>query len=531
MSHIFAIIAAVLSGILLWASFPPGNQAYLTWFGLVPLLIALKGKRLTGAFCLAYVCGLIFFFSHFHWINSVDNYKYLHHFLLGFYLSVYFGYFGLAFAYTASRLSFPSALLAAPFFWVALEYFRSNFSFLALPWGLLGHSQSQYPVLIQTSEFAGVYGVSFIIAASNTSIVSLYYLIKYRLAGPQKKLELQPMKGLVYIAILGLIIFFLSTIYGFIKTSKSMHGKTFKVALIQGNIEQSRKWDPAYAHEIIEIYKGLTRQALKKFPNLVVWPEAATPGSITRNRMLFKDITQLVDSADANLLLGSTHLQKFNVKHKESAKYSNSAFLLRPQINIKSIQRYDKIRLMPFGEYLPEKNTIPWDQIGVPEIDEFLPGDDYTIFKLDDMRFSTTICWENLIAEHVRKFVQNGAQLIINITNEAWFGKTPAPYQFLAMNVFRAVENGLYVVRCANTGISCIIDPCGRVVKRVRDNTGKDIFVRGYIGAEIYPRTRMTIYTTYGEWFVWLSMAVSLVSIVTGLMRDMRLSRIKRRET
>jgi apolipoprotein N-acyltransferase len=118
-----------------------------------------------------------------------------------------------------------------------------------------------------------------------------------------------------------------------------------------------------------------------------------------------------------------------------------------------------------------------------------------------------TICWENLFSDLVRQFVKRGAQFIVNITNEAWFGETAAPYQFLSMSVFRAVENRVYVVRCANTGISCFIDPCGRVVDRVKDENGRDIFVRGIVTGSVIPLESNTIYTRYGDWLVWLSIA------------------------
>jgi len=142
---------------------------------------------------------------------------------------------------------------------------------------------------------------------------------------------------------------------------------------------------------------------------------------------------------------------------------------------------------MPFGEYLPHEDVIPWSWIKAGAIGNYLPGTEYTVFQLPEGRLSVTICWENLFSNLVRQFVKRGAQFIVNITNEAWFGETAAPYQFLSMSVFRAVENRVYVVRCANTGISCFIDPCGRVVDRVKDENGRDIFVRGIVTGSVIP--------------------------------------------
>jgi apolipoprotein N-acyltransferase len=183
--------------------------------------------------------------------------------------------------------------------------------------------------------------------------------------------------------------------------------------------------------------------------------------------------------------------------------------LLQPNPGRHKNVRYDKIRLFPFGEYLPYKHIIPWSAIGVPDVGGYVPGDQYTVFEQRDWRFSATICWENLFPDQVRQFVRKGAQFIVNITNEAWFGETEAPEQFLSMNVFRAVENGIFLVRCANTGISCIIDPCGRVLDRVKDENGKDVFVRGYVTGEIIPLQSNSLYTRYGDWFAWLCVIVS----------------------
>ena len=182
-------------------------------------------------------------------------------------------------------------------------------------------------------------------------------------------------------------------------------------------------------------------------------------------------------------------------------------------------RRYDKIRLLPFGEYLPYNKTIPWSYINLPEVDHFLPGKKHTIFDLDAHRFGVTICWENIFPEIVRQFVKEGADFIINITNEAWFGETAAPYQFLSMSVFRAVENRIFIVRCANTGVSCIIDSSGRILDRVKDENGKDIFIRGILSGEVATHEVNTIYTRYGDWFAWLSAISAIVFILFALIR------------
>jgi apolipoprotein N-acyltransferase len=186
---------------------------------------------------------------------------------------------------------------------------------------------------------------------------------------------------------------------------------------------------------------------------------------------------------------------------------SNSAYLITPGKNLVR-QRYDKVHLLPFGEYLPLNTVVPWHRLGIPKRANFEPGTKPFVFYLHGFRFAAPICWENIFPQIARAFVQNGAQFIVNITNEAWFGHSSAPRQFLAMNVFRAVENRRSVVRCANTGISCIIDSRGRVVDRVRDADGNDIFVRGVLIGQVVLSDAMTLYTRWGDWFVGLALAV-----------------------
>ena len=168
---------------------------------------------------------------------------------------------------------------------------------------------------------------------------------------------------------------------------------------------------------------------------------------------------------------------------------------------------------------MPYEKTIPWSYLQIPDNSGFVPGNEYTVFRVPNFSFSVTICWENIFPEIARQFVNNGAQFIVNITNEAWFGETAAPYQFLSMSVFRAVENRIFIVRCANTGVSCIIDSSGRILDRVKDENGKDIFIRGILSGEVATHEVNTIYTRYGDWFAWLSAISAIVFILFALIR------------
>jgi len=253
----------------------------------------------------------------------------------------------------------------------------------------------------------------------------------------------------------------------------------------------------------------------------MIWPESATPRSISTDAKLQSQVRDLARSTAAYLLLGSTQLQKFKVQSAQSARYWNSAFLISPEPGEVKSQRYDKIRLFPFGEYLPYKDTIPWRLIKVAEFGNYVAGKEYTVFKTPFSRFGVTICWENIFPDLVREFVRNGAQFMVNVTNEAWFGPVTAPHQFVAMSVFRAAENRVFMVRCGNTGISCSIDPYGRVVNRVRGTDGGDIFVQGYMHESIVPLDSKTVYNRYGDWFAWLCVAVSIIFLALGALKGL----------
>jgi apolipoprotein N-acyltransferase len=315
------------------------------------------------------------------------------------------------------------------------------------------------------------------------------------------------------------IFSFASLIYGYTLTSRPLTGKKVMVSVVQGNIAQSKKWDAKYASEIMQTYTELTKKASKDRPSLIIWPETATPRAITENLSLLWQIRRIAGETGIPLLIGSSERQKFKKEDaNQKRKYLNSAFLIRSNPKTQKPQRYDKIRLLPFGEYLPLREKVPWHAINIPEISGFARGKEFTVFKLPDFSFSVTICWENIFPEMVREFVKKDAQVIINIANEAWFGKSAAPYQFLSMNVFRAVENRVFVVRSANTGVSCFIDPYGRILDRVKDKNGLDIYVSGILSKPVILRESMTIYTRYGNYFAWLCLLLSVVFLLLAAL-------------
>jgi len=513
--------ASFLSGIMLYAAFPSHDVSFLAWFALVPLFLIYARSKPFHGFLLSFVFGVVFYSGLFYWMFDLPKYNLLHHAVLGVYLCPLLGLFGWLFCITARRSGLNTALFSAPFMWIVIEYFRSNLSFLSLPWGLLGHSQYQHPVFIQIADVTGVYGISFLIVLVNAGLTGILH--PFLLGKKTNYLAaVVPFSKHGRTAIVGFatIAFLANIIYGLVMTSKSIEGERINISVIQGNIEQSKKWDKKYAPVIMQIYAELTLKTAVDRPDLIVWPESATPKGIHRDGGIFTRLKKLARQAGVPILLGSSQLAKFKVTDpQKKAKHLNSAFLINPGSGRVAPQRYDKVRLLPFSEYLPYKDKIPWSYLNIPAGGSFIPGNKFKIFELPPVRFGVAICWENIFPDITRQFVKAGAQFIINITNEAWFGESAAPYQFLSMNVFRAVENRIFIVRCANTGISCFIDPCGRVVNRVKDDSGNDIFVRGVLNGMVIPLENKTFYMRYGDWFVWFCLIGLTLVFISALIK------------
>ena len=517
LSFLFPLLASILSAVLLIFSFPPYEVYWLAWVSLVPLLVAISGRGPTVSFLLSCICVMIFFAEVFSFVFKVPGYKLFHHALLDLYLGPLCALFGLAYSYICKRCSGTMALFAVPFAWVCLEYIRANFGFLAFPWVFLSHSQYKALSIIQIASLAGGYGVSFLIVMVNSAIaaVVLYSLHSLR-KGPSSVTLPISKRGVVFLSVTAALLLILSMLYGRGLMSSPVDGEDIKVAVVQGNIPQSMKWDRRHAKFIVRTYSDLTLEASKGNPALIMWPESATPGPIGLNRRLHREVRLITEKAGSYLLLGSSSHQK--LKTGNGRALSNSAFLFSPNPGARR-QRYDKIRLFPFGEYLPLEDSIPWAWINVPNIPSFSPGKEFTVFQGPGFRFGVTICWEILFSEMVREFVKEGAQFIVNITNEAWFGDTVGPYHMVTSSVFRAVENRVYVVRCANTGISCFIDAQGRIIDRIKDASGKDTFVRGVLNGTVMPMESGTIYTRYGDLLVWLSFAITAAFLALAILR------------
>ncbi len=507
------ILLPLLSASLLALAFPnlPDggwnyNFAFLAWIALIPLLIAVRGEKPWQAFLTGYITGILFFGATIYWVSYVAIIGAV---ALVFYLALYFGLFAVGVDLLLIRFPNPGIRYAAfvSCLWVGLEYLRSHL-FTGFGWALLGYTQWENLPLIQIADITGVYGVSFLIIFTNALISSK---IKKKVKG------LRPNPRYLALLIIALVV---TAMYGFYRLDQKIKGQTIKIAVIQANIPQNQKRDEEYVEDILKKHIALTKEAAKDVPNLIIWPETSVPGFLEKDEMLFNKISNLAKELNTYLLVGTpTEVDQETGPHTTGGfiRYFNSAVLLSNEGAV--IKRYDKLHLVPFGEYVPFGDGIfSFVRTRYDVGEDYSRGKDYTIFELPiakdaKVKFGVLICFEDIFPQLVRQFVKGKADFMINITNDAWFMRTGAPYQHAQSSVFRAIENRINIIRSANTGYSCFIDQHGRVIESVRDAKGERIFVPGYATANIVPIRGVTFYTKYGDLFAWACIWVFLFDL------------------
>jgi apolipoprotein N-acyltransferase len=519
-SLIIRPLAAVLSGVFVVLAFPEYDLWWLAWVALVPLFLAVYGGNAKYSTLTAWVFGIITFAGLFSWMLEVRGYTWLHQAIIVSYLSVFFALFGLIIGSVSRRLGLAAAIVATPFIWVSIDYLRANFFFLAFPYAWMAHTQHQNIVLIQFASLIGAYGVSFLVVMANAGIAAVILVLFQRFARSRHTAIRLPLKRVaIVMTSLALLSVGFALLYGKYALSDRNAGKKVRLSVIQGNIPQEKKWDPHFAREIMEIYTRLTLEASKEMPALIAWPEASTPGyvfNVKRSRLL-KRVAALATRTNTHLLVGSSEYPKFyKVSHK-GIRTSNTAILFSPGGEI--LGQYSKIRLVPFGEFIPLEGKVPWPEFIVPDqrTNYEIPGTEYEIFDLNGIKFSVSICWETHFPDLTREFAGRGARFMLNIANEGRYGETAAPYQLLAMTVFRSVENRLPIARATNTGISCFIDQFGRVTGWV-ENQGKKIFVEGISTQEIALPQDRSFYTGYGFIFIHICLVISGLLIILSVL-------------
>lgn len=506
-----AVILAAVTGLLYPLCFPDFDLGALAWVVLLPLHLALaQPAPLRRSFQLGWMAGTLAFAGIMFWVVTAMHLygkvplaiSILLMLLLAIYLGLFLAVYALGWAWFRQHL--PAwTFLAAPSLWVTLEWLRT-YLFSGLPWALLGYSQYQWLPVIQMADVTGVYGLSFLVVLVNVAGVDLILWGLNRREGQQR-----PWPALAGATAAMLVVLF----YGHWRLSAGPEPRSISVGLVQANIDQAQKWDAAYRRATIDRYARLTGQA-SAGTDLVIWPEAATPFLFEREREYKLEVMDLVRSRRVPLLFGSPALRYY----PDGRPYLlNSAYFLS-QDGL-PLGRYDKRHLVPFGEYIPLHSSLLFflDKL-VEGIGDFEAGTQATVLPLPDREtqvsdgraqakaaFGVVICYEVIFPNLVREFAANGADFMVTITNDAWFGKSAAAYQHFGMVVLRAVENRRAFARAANTGISGFIDPQGRILR------ASPIFEEAAFSGQIPLDRTLTFYTRYGDVFAYAC------AIITGL--------------
>ncbi len=491
------LIIAAGSGLLLAAAFPRPDLFPLAWVALVPLLLVMRYRP----FASGLTAGAVFFATVLYWLNFVMTtygglqpvFSLLAYLFLVTYLAVYFG---LA-TWIASRLETVLRLpylLTLPPLWVALEYLRGTL-FTGFPWAIIGYSQQNFSLAIQSSDVTGVYGVSLMLVAVNCAIAGVIAAPKSRLA---------------WLGVAAIITISISHFgYGVWREAQPLERRTeqLRVALIQGNIDQTQKWAPDHRKSSIDRYQDLSMQALEGRPDLVIWPEAATPFFLQDHSDLAAQVRQLPKQLNVSLLVGSPAYQQLSA---DKYQYYNSAYLFAA--DGEELGRSDKIHLVPFGEYVPLGKLLAFIDKLVVGVGDFSPGKVRPL-PLNGHHLGVLICYEAIFPQLARKYVHQGSDLLVNLTNDAWFGHSSAPYQHLAMTRFRAIENRIWIARAANTGISALISPAGNVA------LAGPIFEPLQLSGSVGMGAEATFYTRFGDVFAYVCLGISGIFLVILFLR------------
>jgi apolipoprotein N-acyltransferase len=535
-------LAAIFSGLLYTTCFPPFNFSWLCWVALTPLIGAIwfSGEESPHPWlrnvALGYVAGLTFFWTVFSWLTTVTV---LGWFVLQFYMAIYIALWawicGLLKPRQTTRQSSATkwdqmltqarsmsapprspwtkstnnlllAFLAAAA-WTTQEWLR-GWVFSGWGWNGLGVAlHGNWPV-IQIAELTGVAGLSFMVAFANVILVTtarrLIFEARTQTTRPHFDLTL------TLAAIVGVLTF------GLRANQMSLPTKSLRVAAVQSNVPQHQKFDPQFMGKIFDEFRRLSEIALKSNPppDLLIWPESSMPGPVLTEQQSYKFVMDLAASADTDLLLGTIDEDNRNVY--------NAALLISD--GGERVQVYRKLHLVPFGEYVPGRHTVPLLAriVGDQVPGDFSSGTEYTVFSLTngDVQVAPLICFEDTIGELVRTFVlptetNPGANLLVDITNDGWFLHSAGSHQHLANAIFRCVETRRPLVRAANTGVTCFVNQFGRVTQELRDETG-NTFTEGVLTGEVKVpiEHELTFYTRHGELFAKSCAVITLLAII-----------------
>jgi apolipoprotein N-acyltransferase len=506
--HAFRGLAlALLSGALLALAFPRYGHPALAFIALVPLYVALSGWSRAGlrgvsawrGFRLGLATGAVHFTGTLYWTsNTVATFGGLPWAvaipvagLLVLYMALYPALASAATGVVVHRFGAGGLVIAAPAIWVATEYARA-YAFGGFPWIPLGNAVVSLLPVAQLASITGVYGLSWLLAVLHACIALV---------------AIGTGRARVLAGVTGLVLLTTTSVWGAVRMQDNRlttGGEAITVGLIQGNVPQGQKWDPAHASTIFERYLSMSRDAVAAGARWLLWPESATPFFFDEDPRAAAEVRRLVREEGAVLLFGTDEVERGS-----PTRLYNSAFMLDRAGDTAAV--YRKIHLVPFGEYVPFANLLTFVGPLVESVASFSPGERVTMLPVGEHMASTAICYEVVYPHLIRRAILNGSELLTTITNDAWYGESSAAFQHFELARMRAIEQGRYLARAANTGISGIVDPYGRVVARTA------LFETTTVIGQVRFQQARTVYATIGDLPAQLAVFLSLMSLGLAL--------------
>ncbi len=480
---------------------------------LTPLLVALvrpgMPRTTRSAFRLGLLTGVGYFSGTLYWlVETMTTFGGLPTVvavlvagLLVAYLSLFPAAFAVAVARLRTTLGVRAAVLCAAPVWVASELGR-QYVWDGFPWALLGYSQVSVLPIAQLASVTGVYGLSFLLGLTSAAAAMVILNADGRKRWTMAVVVLALVAG---IAAWGR--------WRIAEASLTASGDAIRVAVVQGNIAQDEKWNPARRDDIISRYVSMTRQATAQGATFVIWPESSFPVYFEED-LRGHLVRRLARETGATLLVGSDQIERVRPDASPEAldnRLYNAAFLVKPDGSLGPV--YRKMHLVPFGEYVPLQRLLFFVGPIVEAVSNFTPGERPVLLPVGDRLVSTAICYEVIYGSLMRRFVRDGSELLTTITNDAWYGWSSAAYQHWDQAAMRAIENGRYLARAANTGVSGFVDPYGQVLRKSK------LFEQTVLVGDVRLSRTRTIYTRTGDLIAW----VSLTFVAAALFASWRM--------
>jgi apolipoprotein N-acyltransferase len=516
-------LIAVFAGLLLAASFPKVDFAGGAWIAPGLLAFASHEKRRGDAFRVGVIAGLSFWLTSLYWLLDIP-YRW-HSIPLGpgagwlalaTVLSLFLGTWTWLISdawhirrFWLGRLAWALAAAAA---WVALEMIRARL-LGGFPWNFLGASQFKMVPLIQMASVTGVYGVSFLVVWTSLSFYSAMCMV---FARPNSRFSWKPEAEAFLPLLAGVILFALGE---FRVNEPASTTSTIRVALIQPSIPQDLIWDPGANSNRFQQLLQLSERALTNNVDLLVWPESGVPQF---DKPTYDAITNLAGSHQVWFIFNADDVKPhLNATNEFDNDYFNAAFLAGPDGCLRFNEIYHKQKLVMFGEYIPWVNWLPLVKWFTPITGGYTPGNSAVTFDFENLHATASplICYEDLFPQIGRKAASGGPDFLINLTNDGWFGQSAEQWQHEMGAIFRAVENGIPLIRCCNNGVTCWINAHGRPREIFHDDSGS-VYGDGVLIFDLpLEKHDTTFYTRHGDWFGWSCVGIALVLLSFRIVR------------